>query len=149
MTGSTQQIVTSYEDCGLGVDRIVEAFEGEFDEVAVRAVLMQFSAKYRADEQAGQGFKGEPGFTRENEEAAIRTINNLLEYSDDEALRGRLAMYVREDRRGRRDAAMTIAKSAGATNIMQLQIYLNKAAEALKLTEQKSIDIKNAEVKVA
>lgn len=141
MTGSTQQIVTAYEDNGLSVEQIRAAFDNEFDEVAIRAVLSQFSGKYRSDNKLVEKKEEVPSFKESDEEAALQTIRNLMEYSDDENLRGRLAMYVREDRRGRRDAVTKLGQGAGS-NIFMLQQFITKGNEALKVTEQKMIDIK-------
>lgn len=142
MTGSTQQIVTAYEDNNMSVEQIIEAFDNEFDAVAIHAVLSQFSGKYRND-NASKSKSDEvktPGFTEDDEELALRTIRSLAEYAEDENLRGRMAMFMREDRRGRRDAVSKLGQGAGG-NIYLLQQFIAKGNEALKLAESKVIDV--------
>ncbi len=146
ITGSTQQIISSYEDNGLSPEEISEAFGGEFDLLAIKAILMQFSGKYREESKEK---KDGVGFTESDEEAAIRTINTLREYADDESLRGKMAIYIREDRQGRRDAVSKLAQNGMGGNIIQFQVFLNKANAALKVTEQKALDIKSEVTKVA
>lgn len=143
-TGATQQIVTAYEDNNLSPEQIAEAFDNEFDVVAIKATLMQFSGKYRSLSNTVPEKKA-VGFSEEQEEAAVRTIATLMEYSEDEHVRAKLAIFVREDRQGRRDSVTKLANAGGA-NIMQFQIFLNKANESLKFTEQKAIDIKSAKI---
>lgn len=157
MTGSTQQIVTAYEDNGLNVEQIVAAFDGEYDALAIEAVLSQFSRKFKVAmglvkdrSSGGSGESSVPGFSPEAEEMAIRTIENLAEYSEDDHIRSRMAVFIREDRRGRRDAVSNLGKGAGS-NIFLLQQFINKGNESLKTTEKKAIDIvsRKEEIKVA
>jgi hypothetical protein len=103
--------------------------------------LSQFSGKYREETTVAKKEPETPSFTESDEELAMRTIRTLTEYSEDENLRGRLAMYIREDRRGRRDAVSKLGQGAGQ-NIFMLQQFISKGNEALKLTESKMIDIK-------
>lgn len=145
MSGSTQQIVTLYEENNLTVEQVATAFEDEFDLVAIRAVLSQFSPKYRAQnlEEGTLDPKQESkiGFSEEDEKVALATIRTLAEYGEDEHTRGKMAIFIREDRQGRRDAVSKLGQGAGS-NIFLLQQFISKGNEALKLTEKKALDIK-------
>lgn len=151
MTGSTQQIVTAYEVNGLEPEQIVIAFDGEYDILAIKSVLMQFSGKYRSvtkPELQADGTKKEVGFTDEDETFALSTIRRLAEYAEDEHIQAKMAMYIREDKRGRRDAVKQVGQGASG-NIFLLQQFISKGNEALKFTEKKAIDITSTSSKAA
>lgn len=146
MSGSTQQVVTLYEDNpSLTVEQVCSAFEDEFDPIAIRAVLSQFSPRYRRENEIEATLdpkqEAKIGFSEEDEKVALATIRTLAEYGEDEHTRGKMAIFIREDRQGRRDAVSKLGQGAGS-NIFLLQQFISKGNEALKLTEKKALDIK-------
>lgn len=150
MSGSTQQVVTLFEDNpSLSVEQVCSAFEDEFDSVAIRAVLSQFSPRYRRENEieGAETAKQETrvGFTEEDEKVALATIRTLAEYGEDEHTRGKMAIFIREDRQGRRDAVSKLGQGAGS-NIFLLQQFISKGNEALKLTEKKALNIVSQKV---
>lgn len=97
LTGANQQIITAYETEGMSVSDIASALE--FDVVAVKATLMQFSSKYREDS------KSEPAldFTIDEQLEARNAMVRLMRQSEDEYLVARLACKIRDDGKGRLD----------------------------------------------
>lgn len=97
LTGANQQIITAYEVEGMSPDDIASALE--FDIVAVKATLMQFSSKYREDS------KHEPNldFTIDEQLEARNAMVRLMRQSEDEYLVARLACKIRDDGKGRLD----------------------------------------------
>ena len=75
------------------------ASEQDLDIVSVKAILMQFSGLYREQCKV----KEDLNFTDEEEVAARGVITNIARYSEDERLRLRAAIYIRDDKKGRLD----------------------------------------------
>lgn len=97
LTGANQQIITAYETERLTVDQIAEALD--FDPVAIKATLMQFSSQYRED------MKQEPNldFSTDEQLEAKNAMVRLMRNSEDEYLIARLACKIRDDGKGRLD----------------------------------------------
>lgn len=99
MTASSQQIVTCYEELGMSPEEIVAAGHGQL--LAVKAVLVQWSAKYRTAMQADQ----ELDFNDNDKAQAVQVIRSLAFNAEDEHLRARMSRYIRDDTKGRLDVA--------------------------------------------
>lgn len=99
MTACNQQVVTAFEELGLPPEKIAEDLD--LDITSVKAVLMQFSALYKeccgAEPKDKSCFK----FSEEQHKASIDVIANLAQYSEDERVQARCAMYIRDDCTGR------------------------------------------------
>lgn len=146
MTAENTNIVTAYETLGLKPAEIATEFN--MDELAVKATLMQFSGKFRADLRAGEDKSLDFGDT--DLEEANQTIVRLMRHSEDENLQFRAAKFIRNDKKGRLD----IVKGIGNLNVnislfnqhlkaAQRAKELSRSSEAQdKLTKQ----LQNAEV---
>jgi hypothetical protein len=131
MSGSTKQIVTAYEVGNLSPEQIVETFDGEYDITAVKAVLASFSSRYRKDYRLGDDeTKKRLGFTEEQEASACEVIAGQI-FSEDEHVAQRAAIFIREDRQGRRDPISKMANLG--LNIIQFNQAILAANESLKL----------------
>lgn len=97
MTAASQQIVTAYEDLGMTIDEI--AAQGLGEPVAIKAVLLQWSQKYREDTKTNKSCD----FTDEDHDQVLAVIRNAAMYAEDEHLRFRAAKYIRDDKKGRLD----------------------------------------------
>ena len=97
LTGANQAIIEMYETLGMSPDQIAEA--EDYDIVAVKSVLMQFSAKYRTDIR----IEPELGFSVDEQLEAKNAMVRLMRTSEDEQLVARLAMRIRDDAKGRLD----------------------------------------------
>ena len=90
MTAASQQIVTAYEDLGMTIDEI--AAQGLGEPVAIKAVLLQWSQKYREDTKTNKSCD----FTDEDRDQALAVIRNAAMYAEDEHLRFRAAKYIHD-----------------------------------------------------
>ena len=91
MTASSQQIITCYEELGMSIDEIAAAGHG--DPVAIKAVLLQWSQKYREEMKVNKAID----FTEEDHDQVLAVIRNAALFAEDELLRFRAAKYIRDD----------------------------------------------------
>lgn len=135
MTNADTSIVTAFEELGMSPEEIAE--DQQLDLSAVKASLMQFSIKYKnilmgingAEDKASYDFK----------EAELKEANNvildLMRWSEDDRIRAKLAMYVRDDKLGRLDAKQALLTEFNNTlnvNVLVFNERLQKAKEAKK-----------------
>lgn len=107
MTAANQQIITAFEELDMTPEEI--AAEQDLELLSVKAILMQFSSVYRRQCKKQDDFN----FTDEEEVMARQVIASLARYSDDERVKLRAAIYVRDDKRGRLD----VLKNMNGLNI--------------------------------
>lgn len=136
------QIVSAYE-AGMQLQEIVECFS--VDIIAVKACLMQFSKQYQ-DTIANSETVESDAFNDAEALAARQTIATIMQQSDDDHLRLRAAMYLRNDKKGRLDI-----KDMGKLkiNIGQFNVMLagaNKAIDAAKMVKAVVIPDKEREL---
>lgn len=138
----TTQIVAAYEDAGMPIEQIAECF-AEGNVLNVKMVLQQFSSKYR-DHIAGEGKGSTDDFTAEQQKAAMGVIYNVMTQTEDDYLRLRSAMYIRNDVKGRLDK---VDEKRLQINIGQLNAVFSNANSKLKsiLSSAKVIDIPTKE----
>ena len=136
MSGGSQQIVTLYEDCGMSIEEIAQAGHG--DVLAIKAVLTQFSGKYR---EMMSGEKKVLDFTDEDLDQVNAVIRNAAMYAEDEHLRFRAAKYIRDDKKQRLDGVKGL-KSLNI-NLNAFMLHLNKAKE-LTSKKEKVIELQTA-----
>lgn len=128
MSGNDQRIVTAYEVLGLSADEIAQQ-EG-WDVTVVKAALLGHSSQYRAAVKAAR----EEGFTQEQEDSAIRVIAELV-HSGDEHIALKAAKYVRDDKRGRLDAAKAV-KDLNVT-VTQWNVTLRQANKVREIAKSR------------
>lgn len=97
MTAANNTILTCYEELGMSPADIAEA-EG-LDITAVKATLIQCSAKYRAETQE----KPDLDFRDDDLARVNDVIRNIALYADDANLQFRAAKFIRQDKKGRLD----------------------------------------------
>lgn len=113
--------------------------------VAVKAALMQNSKKYRVD-CLGEKAAGEDprlNFSDDDLINANETIRHMSKYAEDENLKLKAAMYIRDDKKGRREVAKLL-NGNGGINILQINQQLQAAragAEKIKQAVSGFIDI--------
>lgn len=123
MTASNEVIVTAFEKLGLTPDQIAD--DQGFDIVAVKSILQQNSALYRKQMKTDSSLD----FTDGEGEEAKAVLLSLMRYSEDENLRGRLAQYVINDKKGRLDVER--APSGLNINVNLFQQHLQQALSAV------------------
>ena len=140
MDGANTSIINMYETLGHTPEEIA-AIES-FDIAAVKQILMTYSAKYR---QAIK-LKEEDGFSDQEEVRARRAILEVMDYADDEHLKLRAAMYVRNDKKGRLDEAKN-ARGINV-NINLLNQHIQQAAQRIAESKNKVIELADHEIKL-
>jgi hypothetical protein len=139
MTAANTQIVTSYEDHDLTPEQIAKDQELDLD--AVKATLMQFSAKYRREAKVDDQLN----FSEQGLVAANQVIEQIMQYSEDDNLRLRAAMYIRNDKKGRLDATQMRGLNI---SVIQFNERLIKARQSVQEAVNKVITLDDKDTKL-
>lgn len=133
MTASSQQIVTAFDTLGMLPEAISEEFN--FDLISVKATLMQFSSKYR------ELMKEEPSLNYDVDEQleAKSAILSIMRNTEDEHLRAKLALKIRDDGKGRLDVVSNIL-NGGKIDINVFNIRLLEARAAKAKSKEISVE---------
>lgn len=129
-------VVLKYEQLQMTPEQI--AIDENLELLAVKAILMQNSGKYRHDCKVNHNLE----FSDEQHKDAIKTIYRLMMSTEDENLKGRLACYIRDDKKGRRDNIPNSFRGMNI-NILSFNEDLRKAMSAcvdVATLENKSIE---------
>lgn len=122
MTAEHQAIITAYEQEGMTCEQIADT--RELDLVAVKACLAQSSRKYRDDCGLNQEIESQEDFTKDDLRWATRALVETGMSTEDEHLRAKIAMFVRDDKKGRREPARVMGGQQ--FNILMLNEQLQK-----------------------
>ena|ERR1017187_9398971 len=133
MSGELISIKTAYEQDGLTPAEIAESRDLSVD--SVKAALCQCSSTYRKD--CGQ--ESEEDHTLNFSDDELRRVNEKLVAlalsAEDENVQLRAAMYVRDDRKGRKEVVRAVANNT--FNVLQFNSMQQAAREGAKrLTAQ-------------
>lgn len=129
MTAQLQIILKQYDEHNMSIEDIVNESEGEYEVESVKAVLAQYSAKYRAAVRGDKG-NGED-FTQDEGEMAKQTIARIMLSTDDDYLKFRTAKYIRDDKKGRLD----VDKMNGLKiDVMTFNFHIKQVKEARERT---------------
>jgi hypothetical protein len=133
MTAEQTAIKLAYEQENLTPEQIAE--DRELDIVSVKAVLCQCSSMFRRD--AGQ--ESEEDTTLNFSDDELRRVNEKLVAlalsAEDEGVQLRAAMYVRDDKKGRKEVIKAVANNT--FNVLQFnEIQQAARAGARRITEQ-------------
>lgn len=114
----------------MSVEEIAE--DQELEVTAVKACLMQSSNKYRAlcrkeDAEAALNF------TDEQLADANKVIHDLMMGAEDEGIRLKAAMYVRDDKKGRKDVVKGI--NGMQFNILQFNESIKQVRDRIRNEE--------------
>ena len=134
MTGEQIAIKTSYEQDGLTPEQIAES--RDLDVAGVKATLCQCSSVFRKD--CGQ--EDEEDSTLNFTDDELRRINEkmitLALSAEDENVQLRACMYIRDDKKGRKE----VVKAVAGNNFNVLQqfnlVQQSARAGAKRITEQ-------------
>ena len=107
MSSEVEQIKIAYETLEMSPEQIAE--DRELDITAVKAALMQGSSKYRRDCGVEDGEKNELNFDDEQLRNVNQVIYDLAIGSEDDNIRLKAAMYIRDDKKGRKDVVKQMA----------------------------------------
>ena len=133
MTGEHKAIKISYEQEGLTPEQIAQ--DRALDVASVKAALCQCSAQFRKD--CGQ--ESEEDTTLNFSDDELRRVNekivSLALSAEDENVQLRAAMYVRDDKKGRKEVVKAVASNT--FNVLQFnEIQQAARAGAKRITEQ-------------
>lgn len=140
MDGANTSIINMYETLGHTPEEIA-AIES-FDVAAVKSILLAYSAKYRQAVKV----KDEDGFTDDEAIRAKRVMVELMDYAEDEHLRGRMAMFIRNDKKGRLDEDKNALRVN--VNISLLNQHIQQAAQRIAESKNKVIELADHEIKL-
>lgn len=146
MSGSQIQIVTAYEVSGMTPEQIADDMGGDYDIASIKAALMAGSAKYRKDCGKESTDDEALNFTDDDLKAVNDVIMNVAKYAEDPHLQLKAAMYVRDDKKGRREVVRQMAGN-NTFNLLQFNeslVSARLAAEAMKqklMGGQKALEV--------
>lgn len=143
MSAALEQIKTAYEVSGMTPEQIAE--DQDLDIAAVKAGLMQSSAKYR--KACGQEEEDLDGLNFTNDE--LRRVNQVIyetalsaELADgsvDFKTRLAAATYIRDDKKGRKEPVRHIA--GNTFNLLSFNEQLQKARQFSDSMKRQLIDV--------
>lgn len=120
MTATLEQLRTAYETCGMSFDEILQD-NPDFTPEALKVALLTCSSKFRKDvgEDIKNGNDKGLDFTDEDLSRVNEVILDLALGAEDEHLRAKMACYVRDDKKGRREVAALLRNAGNQFNIYQ------------------------------
>jgi hypothetical protein len=121
MTAELTAIKTAYEDEGMTPQEISDSQELQVD--AVKAGLMQCSSKYRKACGTEPENENRLNYTEDEQARVKEMILDLALGAEDPHLRAKMATYVRDDAKGRKD----VVKGMAGNNFNIL--FINKQLE--------------------
>lgn len=122
----------------MGVQDICEE-NPELEPLSVKAVLMQYSVKYREDikEQNKGCDSGDPlGFSDDEALIAKNAIVSILQSTDDDYLKFRAAKRIIDEKKGRLDAAKDLRGLNILTNLVEFNNKIRAIAAARDSTNR-------------
>jgi hypothetical protein len=118
MTNGTDIQITAAYNQGASPEQIAE--ELGFPVYAVKAKLMSLSSGYRkACGKEGED-EDELNFSRDEQMLIKRELLSLAMSTEDEHLKGKLLLNLRDDGKGRKDVVRATQNAVGTMNILQL-----------------------------
>ena len=112
------------------------ASEQELDIAAVKAILLQNSSMFRK----ASGKDPSLDFSEDELIRSNQVISQLAQYAEDEHLRAKCAMYIRDDKKGRRDVAKQMA-GIGTMHALMFNEQMKKALQAVDRAKQAVISV--------
>lgn len=115
----------AYEEQGMSPETIAE--DRDLDIIAVKAGLCQISPKYRKDAAIEGDSEDGLNFTNDELRSVNETILSLAVGAEDEATRLRAAIYVRDDKKGRKEIMRAVQQNT--FNILDFNSMQKSARE--------------------
>jgi hypothetical protein len=127
MTSEMAQIKLSYEELNMTPQEI--AMDRELEIEVVKAALMSCSSRYRKDCGMEAQEKDDLNFSDEQLRRVDERIFQIAIGSENEAIALKASMYIRDDKKGRRDIVKAMA---GVTfNVLQFNEQMKLADKAI------------------
>jgi len=135
MTAELQTIRICYEDENMSPQEIAD--DRGLDLAAVKAGLMQCSSKYRKDCGQEEETEDNLNFTKDEQQRIMDVIRDLALGADDENLRFKAAIYIRDDFKGRKDVVKGMAGQQ--FNVLMINKQMQKVRAITENIKQKAI----------
>lgn len=141
MLNEVAAIVESFETLDMSPEQIAE--DRGLDIVAVKAALSQSSKKYRTVLSPAAAGKEEVDPTLDFDNDDLRDANAaiiyLMKHAEDEHLKLKAAMYIRDDKKGRKE----VVKAVGGNqfNLFQFNDALRSAKAGAQALKQGAMDV--------
>lgn len=132
ISGADAQIKTSYEVNNMTPEQIADDLG--FSVTAIKAKLMQCSSVYRKACGQEDEVEDELNFTKEEQINIKRELYQLALGTDDEHLKGKLLLELRDDGRGRKDIVKKMINMP--FNILQINNVLQQARNGAERIKQ-------------
>lgn len=130
MTAANQQILSAFE-AGLTPEQIAESLS--YEVAAVKAILMQHNASFRKD------VKNDPTKITDDEAVQIKeALLSLALYSEDEHVKLKTLIYLRDDHRGRHDRV-----AVGPSLNIPVLVFNQQVQKALSAMERAAKQVAN------
>lgn len=143
---SAQQLVHCFETLGMTPEQIAEGLT--LDATVVKAALHQYSRAYRDAAKTDTSLD----YTEDEAANAKRIALSIMEDSDDDRLRAKIALRVIDDKKGRLEpvvAGRNLLGGAGSQiNIVLLQQHLSAVESRLSSTSNRTLPVPAREAKM-
>lgn len=133
MSNELEQIRSSYEVLGMTPEEIAE--DRSLDIAAVKAGLMQSSAKYRKSCNVESEDEDGLNFSDNDLRYVNKVIKEIALASEDDNLRLKAAIYIRDDKKGRKEVKQAVNNMQ--FNILQFNQEMQKVrnvSDSIKAT---------------
>lgn len=138
MSATLAQLKAAYENNNMSPEDIVTDFP-DLDIAAVKAGLMQCSAKYRRDCGVEEEDNSGLNFTNDQLRMVNQGIFELAMGADDEHLRLKALTYIRDDKKGRKEIVR--AMKGNTFNILQFNEQLKANREMANKIKSRLIEV--------
>jgi hypothetical protein len=135
------QLKAAYEVNGMSPSEI--AIDQGFQEKAVKAKLMQISAKYRKDCGKEDEDSTALNFTLSEAEEMKGIVLNVARTTEDDNLRFKAATWVLDDKKGRKDAVKAI-QNGPVLNMLTINEFFARAREGANNIKEKVLTNREA-----
>lgn len=133
MTNELESLKLSFEQLGMTPEEIAE--DRGLDIAAVKAGLMQCSSKYRKACGQEPEAADELNFSDDDLRRVNEVIKEVALTSEDDNLRLKAAMYIRDDKKGRKEVVKGVRDVQ--TNILQFNTLIKQVRESSdKITKE-------------
>lgn len=133
MTNELESLKLSFEQLGMTPEEIAE--DRGLDIAAVKAGLMQCSSKYRKACGQEPEAADELNFSDDDLRRVNEVIKEVALTSEDDNLRLKAAMYIRDDKKGRKEVIKGVRDVQ--TNILQFNTLIKQVRESSdKITKE-------------
>src|ERR1017187_7111585 len=136
MTSLHETIKTAYEVSEMTVEQIAE--DQALEVVSVKSALMSCSSKYRKACGQEEEIEDLLNFSKQEQQDVKRAMFELALSTEDEHVKAKLLMYIRDDSKGRRDRP--ILQNGNTFNILQFNQSIQRARQMGDVMKRQMIE---------